>query len=199
MKNIYLIVAPSGAGKTAITELLESNHGLKSIQSYTTRPPRYDGETGHIFISNEDFDKLVDITAYTEFAGNRYCATAQQVEENDLYVIDPKGVEYFKQSYKGSKPIKIIYIESDLTTRYERMKKRAEDNGASYLEAVDYSLKRITNDVNEFYDYIHHAAQVDYILQNGVDTDINTAVNELYLYIVSCEPPSEDEQQEVIV
>ena len=79
------------------------------------------------------------------------------------------------------------------------MKKRAEDNGASYLEAVDYSLKRITNDVNEFYDYIHHVAQVDYILQNGVDTDINTAVNELYLYIVSCEQPSEDEQQEVIV
>lgn len=199
MKNIYLIVAPSGAGKTTVTELLETNYGFKSIQSYTTRPPRYDGETGHIFVSDKDFDKLTDIVAFTEFAGNRYCATAQQVEENDLYVIDPKGVEYFKKSYKGSKQIKIIYIESDLTTRYECMKKRAEDNGASYLEAVDYSLKRITNDVNEFYDYIHHVAQVDYILQNGVDTDINTAVNELYLYIVSCEQPSEDEQQEVIV
>ncbi len=198
MKNIYLIVAPSGAGKTTITELLGTKYGFKSIQSYTTRPPRFEGETGHIFISNEDLDKLTDIVAFTEFAGNRYCATAQQVEENDLYVIDPKGVEYFKRSYKGSKQIKIIYIESDLTTRYERMKKRAEDNGAAYLKAVDYSLKRITNDVNEFYDYIHHIAQVDHILQNGADTDINTAVNELYSYIVSCEQPSEEEQEVIV-
>lgn len=198
MNNIYLIVAPSGAGKTSVTELLESNYGFKSIQSYTTRPPRYEGETGHIFISNKDFDKLTDIIALTEFAGNRYCATAQQVEENDLYMIDPKGVEYFKKSYKGNKQIKIIYIESDLTTRYERMKKRAEDNGAAYLKAVDYSLKRITNDVNEFYDYIHHTAQVDHILQNGADTDINTAVNELYSYIVSCEQPSEEEQEVIV-
>ena len=83
MKNIYLIVAPSGAGKTTVTELLETNYGFKSIQSYTTRPPRYDGETGHIFVSDKDFDKLTDIVAFTEFAGNRYCATAQQVEEND--------------------------------------------------------------------------------------------------------------------
>lgn len=198
MNNIYLIVAPSGAGKTSVTELLESNYGFKSIQSYTTRPPRYEGETGHIFISNKEFDKLTDIVAFTEFAGNRYCATAQQVEENDLYVIDPKGVEYFKRSYKGNKQIKIIYIESDLTTRYERMKKRAEDNGTAYLKAVDYSLKRITNDVNEFYDYIHHTAQVDHILQNGADTDINTAVNELYSYIVSCEQPSEEEQEVIV-
>ena len=199
MKNIYLIVAPSGAGKTTITELLGTKYGFKSIQSYTTRPPRFEGETGHIFISNEDLDKLTDIVAFTEFAGNRYCATAQQVEENDLYVIDPKGVEYFKESYKGSKQIKIVYIESDLTTRYERMKKRAEDNGSAYSEAVDHSLKRITNDVSEFYDYRHHTAQVDYILQNGADTDINTAVNDLYSYIISCEQPSEDKQQEVRV
>ena len=50
MKNIYLIVVCSGSGKTAITEKLEELYNLKSIQSYTTRPPRYDGETGHTFI-----------------------------------------------------------------------------------------------------------------------------------------------------
>ena len=75
-KFIFLIIGCSGSGKTAITEKLEELYHLKSIQSYTTRPPRYDGETGHIFVSNEEFDELTDYVAYTEFAGFRYCATA---------------------------------------------------------------------------------------------------------------------------
>ena len=100
MKNIYLIVGCSGSGKTTITEQLEQKYGLKSIQSYTTRKPRYDGESGHTFVSDEEFDKLTDMVAYTEFAGNRYCAIAEQVENNDLYIIDPKGVDFFMKSYK---------------------------------------------------------------------------------------------------
>lgn len=187
MNNIYLIVAPSGAGKTTVTELLETKHGLKSIQSYTTRPPRFEGETGHTFVSNEEFDKLVDMVAYTKFAGNRYCATAQQVEENDLYVIDPKGVDYFKESYKGNKQIKIIYIESDLTTRYERMKKRAEDNGIESGEAVDYALNRIKNDISEFYDYIHHRVQVDFTVENNNNTTLENVVDKIYKFIIFCE------------
>lgn len=187
MKNIYLIVAPSGAGKTTITEFLENNYGLKSIQSYTTRPPRFEGETGHTFISDEDFDKLTDMVAYTEFDNNRYCATSQQVEENDLYVINPKGTEYFNQFYKGDKQIKIIYIEADITTRYERMKKRAEDNGYTYLEAVDHSLKRIANDVQEFYDYIHHNAQVDFTVENNNNTTLESVADKVYKFIIYCE------------
>ena len=50
---IFLIVGCSGSGKTTITEQLEQKYGLKAIQSYTTRQPRYDGETGHIFVSDE--------------------------------------------------------------------------------------------------------------------------------------------------
>lgn len=192
MNNIYLIVAPSGAGKTTITQLLETKYGLKSIQSYTTRPPRFDGETGHVFVSDEEFDKLTDIIAFTTFANYRYCATTEQVESNDLYVIDSKGVEFFKQHYRGSKQVKIIYIDSDMTTRYERMKQRAENRGCTYLEAVDCSLKRIVNDVYEFYDYIHCNVQVDYVIENGYDTDINAAVDNVYSYIISLEEPVED-------
>ena len=59
MNNIFLIVGCSGSGKTTITEQLEQKYGLKSIQSYTTRPPRYDGETGHIFISNEEKNRFI--------------------------------------------------------------------------------------------------------------------------------------------
>ena len=184
---IFLIVGCSGSGKTTITEQLEQKYGLKSIQSYTTRQPRYDGETGHIFISDEEFDKLTDMVAYTEFAGNRYCATAEQVENNDLYIIDPKGIDFFMQSYKGSKTPKIIFISSNLTTRYERMVGRAETKGKSHQEAIESSLTRIVNDAGEFYDYIQGQAWVDYVCKNNSNDKLEDIVDKIFDYISSCE------------
>ena len=184
---IFLIVGCSGSGKTTITEQLEQKYGLKSIQSYTTRQPRYDGETGHIFISDEKFDKLTDMVAYTEFAGNRYCATAEQVENNDLYIIDPKGVDFFMKAYKGSKTPKIIFISSNLTTRYERMVGRAETKGKSHQEAIESSLTRIVNDAGEFYDYIQGQAWIDYVCKNNGNDKLEDAVDKIFDYISSCE------------
>ena len=184
---IFLIVGCSGSGKTTITERLEQKYGLKSIQSYTTRPKRYEDESGHTFVSDEEFDELTDMVGYTEFAGNRYCATTEQVENNDLYIIDPKGVDFFMKSYKGSKTPKVIFISSNMTTRYERMKSRAEENGITFTEAVNSSLSRITNDVIEFYDYIHNNAHVDFKVTNDDDCDINSVVDKVYGYIRSCE------------
>ena len=187
MKNIYLIVGCSGSGKTAITEKLKELYNLKSIQSYTTRQPRYEGETGHTFVSDEEFDKLTDMVAYTEFAGNRYCATAEQVENNDLYVIDPNGVDYFIKSYKGKKTPKIIFIDSNLNVRYERMVKRAEDKGDAFLTAVDKALNRIKNDVVEFYDYTHNNAHVDFVVRNNKNDNLSQVVDKIYNYICDCE------------
>lgn len=122
MKNkfIILLMGKSGSGKTTIAETLNKKYGWTAIQSYTTRSPRYPGETGHVFVTDEKFDQLTDMVAYTEFAGNRYCATAQQVEENQIYVIDPDGCEYFAQAYKGDKlviPIGILCEEEKLFDR----------------------------------------------------------------------------------
>ena len=184
---IFLIVGCSGSGKTTITEQLEQKYGLKSIQSYTTRKPRYDGESGHTFVSDEEFDKLTDIVAYTEFAGNRYCATAEQVENNDLYIIDPKGIDFFMKSYKGSKTPKIIFISSNLTTRYERMVGRAETKGKSHQEAIESSLARIANDAEEFYDYIQGQAWVDYVCKNNSNDKLEDVVDKIFDHISSCE------------
>lgn len=186
-KFIFLVIGASGSGKTTITERLETKYGLKSIQSYTTRPSRYDGETGHTFVSNDEFDELTDMVAYTEFAGNRYCATAEQVENNDLYVIDPNGIDYFMKSYKGKKIPKIIYIDSDLNTRYERMVKRAEEKGDIFLTAVDKALSRIKTDVVEFYDYTHNNAHVDFTVDNNKNDNLIQVVNKIYDYICDCE------------
>ena len=113
--------------------------------------------------------------------------TAEQVENNDLYIIDPKGIDFFMKSYKGSKTPKVIFISSDMTTRYERMKSRAEENGNEYMDAVKSSLERITNDVVEFYDYIHGQTQIDYTCKNNADDKLEDVVDRVYKYICSCE------------
>ena len=93
MNRILLLIGASGSGKSTVARYLCEQYGLRQIDSYTTRPPRYRGESGHIFITDEEFDQLQDFVGYTLYNGHRYGATAQQVEENDIYVIDPAGVE----------------------------------------------------------------------------------------------------------
>lgn len=185
MNTIFLIIAPSGAGKTTLAGQLEKMYGLQSIQSYTTRPPRYNGETGHTFVSDKEFDELKDMVAYTEFCGNRYCATAEQVENSDLYVIDPKGVEYFRQAYHGDKQIKTIYIRSDASTREKRMTLRAEQGGKPHNEAFDESLARIKNDFFEFREYETGNIVSDFTVTNNNGDDIARVAEKVFTYIRS--------------
>ena len=79
-KPLLLFVGPSGSGKTTIANMMELECGYHQVQSYTTRKPRYKGETGHIFISNEDFDRLGEFAAYTVYNGNKYGTTVSEIK-----------------------------------------------------------------------------------------------------------------------
>lgn len=74
-------------------------------------------------MTDEEFDKLTNIVAYTEFKGYRYCATQQQIDDADFYIIDPRGLEDFKNNYKGDKLIESILIDCPAVERFLRMKK----------------------------------------------------------------------------
>ena len=126
MKNIYLIVGPSGSGKTTIANALRDVYGFKTVESYTTRPPRYPGEKGHIFVSDEEFDKLGEMVAYTEYNGYRYGVTADIIDACDVYVIDPPGVEHMRQHYHGDKRIVTIGLDVSETIRALRMMNRGD-------------------------------------------------------------------------
>jgi guanylate kinase len=119
-------VGESGSGKTTIVEELQKQYNLKTIQSYTTREKRSQNETGHIFVTDEEFDKLKDICGFTNFNGSRYCATSEQVDSADLYVIDVWGVDYFKEHYKGNKIPRVVYISTTPQMRESRMLKRGD-------------------------------------------------------------------------
>lgn len=168
-KTLILLVGKSGTGKTTLAEHSRRLYGLKSIQSYTTRPKRTPDETGHTFVGERVFHSLKDMVAYTKYNGYEYCATAQQVEDNDLYVIDPKGIEYFKEHYHGSKNIAIVYIVSSsdpheaFNTCYERIKERGG--------TIDEAAERVVFDNREFKDF---EKQADYVLVNKDFEDLDT-------------------------
>lgn len=187
MNNIYLIVGKSGSGKTTITEYLENKYNLKSVKSYTTRPMRSKNEKGHIFISNQEFDNLKGIVAYTRFNSYRYCSTVEQIESNDLYVIDVDGIKTLKKNYKGNKKIKVIYINCNGFERYQRMKSRARINKQSYLQSVYTSLKRIINDIKAFKDCDRHNVHIDFAINNNSDDNVSCVAEKIYQYIISCE------------
>lgn len=129
--TLYLFVGRSGSGKSTIANFIEDTYGLKQVSSYTTRVPRYDGEQGHIFISDSEFDKLRNIVAYTEYNGKRYCTTAEQLDGVDCYVVDIPGVETLLERYENvGRPINIIYLDTTVKTRIDRMVDRGDSDHA---------------------------------------------------------------------
>ena len=129
-KPLYLFVGRSASGKTTIADILEQKHGYKQVASYTTRCPRYDGEIGHTFISEDEFDNLGDLVAYTEYNGYRYGTTAEQLDQCSIYVVDVPGVETLLEKYKTKRSIIIIYFDTTVYTRINRMLKRHDSDMA---------------------------------------------------------------------
>lgn len=126
-KPLLLLVGPSGCGKTTIANYLELDNNYHSVQSYTTRPKRYNDEGGHIFITDKEFNELEHIVAYTEYNGYKYCATEEQIDEADMYVVDVPGVKTLLKKYHNqSRPIYIFYLKSTVKTRINRMIERGD-------------------------------------------------------------------------
>ena len=155
-KPLLLFVGPSGSGKTTIANILEEQHGYKQVQSYTTRQPRYEGEIGHIFVSNEEFNNLGKLAAYTVYNGNKYGTTVKQLDECDIYVIDIDGVKTLLKNYKADRPICIVYFAASVYTRINRMLKRhdhdaaiisrlLEDEKYDWLQELNKTIYRANN------------------------------------------------------
>lgn len=182
MKNIYLIIGPSGSGKTTIANELEKRYGLKQVQSYTTRPPRYDGERGHIFVSDEEFDAVCNPpTAYTKFNGYRYGVTDKEIDESDIYVIDPAGAVYMAEQYAGDKTIYAIRLDIRPRYCYQRMLER----GDTHEDAV----KRIEHDLKIYGSGADNDIRYDLVLPNK---DLESSIACIWAFIQCCE--SEYEQ-----
>lgn len=127
-KPLFLFVGKSASGKTTIANMLESD-GYTQISSYTTRPPRSENEKGHIFITDEEYEALNNIMAFTLYNGYKYCTTLEQVQNADVYVVDVNGVSTLLDNYKLiNRDIEVIYFDTTVHTRIQRMLARGDSD-----------------------------------------------------------------------
>lgn len=121
-KPLFLFVGRSSSGKTTIANMLAERHGYKQVESYTTRKPRFDGEPGHVFVTEEEFKNLGELAAYTYYNNNHYGTTFGQLNECDIYVVDIPGVETLLHNMKDNdRSICILYFDASVYNRILRM------------------------------------------------------------------------------
>ena len=168
LNNIIIaLIGKSGCGKTTIADKLNREYDYNVLKSYTTRPPRNPDDTDHTYISEDEFDKLTDIVAFTNFNGYRYCATKDQVDAADIYVIDPYGLEQLKKNYSGQKKIVSIYVDVPMDICLDRMRTRGDSE--------DKCWERLRHDDETFRGIKGH---VDYEV-NGVPSFVWLEINKL--------------------
>lgn len=159
MKTVFLIAGESASGKDSLVQRVCKDMSLKQVISYTTRARRLGEGDSHIFIDKADVDKYRDdMIAYTEIDGNEYFATSQQLEESDIYVIDPIGIKRLR-TLVANKNMRFvtIYINTPLGIRKVRSANRGD------LPFVYES--RVEDETQQFQYFLKHA-EFDYAVQN---------------------------------
>ena len=135
--NLFVVAAPSGAGKSSLVKaLLELDSRLAVSVSHTTRPPRgqeQDGREYH-FIDPDSFRAMVDRGEFFEWAqvhGNLYgtsrTAIQARLEGGDDVVleIDWQGALQMKTIFPHA--VLIFILPPSWEELRQRLKRRGED------------------------------------------------------------------------
>lgn len=119
--KLFCIMGETASGKDTLTKKLCEDAGMKAIVSYTTRPRRTNEGDTHIFVDDSVYEQMKDnLAAYTEINGFRYWTTIEQIYDNDIYIIDPNGLETLENLGIEDIDLCSIYINVPLEVRLER-------------------------------------------------------------------------------
>ncbi len=163
--RLYVIAAPSGAGKTSLVRgLLERQPALKFSISCTTRKPRPAEQEGrdYFFLDHDEFKRKITAGEFLEHAevfGNHYGTLRSQVEallsrgEDVILEIDWQGARQVRASLPECRS---IFILPPSTTELERrLRGRATDSDA----VIERRLKEARGDLS-------HWQEFDYVVVN---------------------------------
>ncbi|MBE8215667.1 MAG: guanylate kinase [Endozoicomonadaceae bacterium] len=187
--NIYVISAPSGAGKTSLIDALcTSIPSLDVSISYTTREPRLHEKNGqhYHFLKMQEFEELLAQDEWLEYAnvfGNYYGTSKTLLNKqlkNDIDVLlelDWQGAQQIRTILPKSTSI-FILPPSKMILK-ERLKHRGTDTSA----IVERRLAEATKEIS-------HYAEYDYLIINDI---FDTALLQLKS-IIQCHRLTRDRQ-----
>lgn len=160
--NLYILSAPSGAGKSSlIAALLEKNDGSRKMVSisHTTRAPRPGEADGmhYYFVSVDEFERLIEKGHFLEYAkvfgGNYYGTSLPAIEENlakgiDVFLdIDWQGAQQIRQKVPS---VKSIFILPPSLTELER---RLIGRGQDSKEVIDERMSKAIGEISHYDEY----------------------------------------------
>ena len=173
--TLYIVAAPSGAGKTSLTRaLLEREPNLELSVSYTSRAPRpneIDGVHYH-FVSRADFERMIERGEFFEHAvvhGDLKGTARAPVEKtlaqgkDVLLEIDWQGARQVREKMKDT--VSIFILPPSRAELERRLRSRASDSEETILRRLADARRDL-----------EHAGDFDYIVVND---DFDSALDEI--------------------
>jgi len=173
--RLFVIAAPSGAGKTTLVKALTTrNPELRFSISYTTRPKRRNEAHGvdYLFVGKDEFGQLRSDGALLESANvfdNFYGTSRQQVEEHlaaghhVILEIDWQGARQVREAMPDCITVFI------LPPSREELERRLRSRGTDSAEVIERRLRDALSDMS-------HWDEFDYVIFND---DLDAAVADL--------------------
>ncbi|MBI5919082.1 MAG: guanylate kinase [Nitrosomonadales bacterium] len=179
--NLFIISAPSGAGKTSLVQrLLAINSGIRLSISYTTRAPRpgeVDGRDYH-FVSRESFLQMAERGDFLESAevyGNLYGTSQSWIEaqldsgSDILLEIDWQGAAQVRKLF--TEALSIFILPPSLDALHVRLRGRRQDSD----EVIAQRMAAAREDIS-------HVSEFDYVIIND---NLDEALQQLNAVIVA--------------
>ncbi len=199
--NLFVVAAPSGAGKSSLVRaLLELDAHVQPSVSHTTRSPRGQEKHGreYYFVSETEFDAMIRAQAFVEWAHvhqYRYGTSKRAIEERIA-----QGADVILEiDYQGALQIRRIFSNAVsifiLPPSWDELRSRLERRGEDSTEVIDLRLRNAAAEVaqvdqfdfviiNESFDRalfdlkaIVHAQRLKYAAQRRARAQIFIALN----------------------
>ncbi|MDN3383223.1 guanylate kinase [Pseudoalteromonas sp. APC 3358] len=157
--NLFILSAPSGAGKSSlINALLKKHADMKVSVSHTTRAPRPGEENGvhYHFASTDEFKALIAKDDFFEWAQvfDNYYGTSKQAIESQL----DAGIDVFldidwqgaQQVRKIMPSVQTIFI---LPPSKEELEQRLNNRGQDSAEVIASRMAKAQSETSHYNEY----------------------------------------------
>lgn len=173
--KLYVIAAPSGAGKTTLVRrLMNTSDALRFSVSYTTRPQRSTETPGqdYNFVDPDTFMSMIDAGDFLEHAEvfDYYYGTSRAHVESLLFQghsvileIDWQGAQQVRSHMPDCRSIFI------LPPSVAELEKRLTGRGTDSADVIERRFRDALDDLSHWHEF-------DYAVVND---DLETAVTEL--------------------